>query len=383
MSDSWTGAPRGTALGALQLLFGERRFYELLDTAGMRILSCVIDTNVLVNEARAAAKQDRPSPLFQAALIGSINLVATTVVRDEVPKVIRDVADEMRFPPNPVLQAWHRTCAPWITFVEIAGLPQASAATQRLAATYQPDVPTAQLVDLLDPDIFLTLDRKHFGEFQIAPGPSLPLQSLKVAVRDRSVGDALHLGVGLGGLLIIAGTVTTVGQLTKLVIQTVKGQRTPLALLGTAALAGGFWFAGRHWFRQRAEGEDTRLGPVLGQVVDALNTRMTARVAADETIAAVLRERTPARTGRDYAARVLARSPAPMRLTWLARQMKAEGYTPRVLPLRRSVEVQLRRHRKLFICPFENRWDIRSWPPEEPTQEEPVGNGASPLVFHG
>lgn len=372
--------PRATGLGLLQLMLGEQQFFRLLDSSGVRIYSCVTDTNVLVNESRAAANLDQPTPLLLATVVGTINIFATTSVRDEVPKVIREMAHEMQFDPAPVLQAWYRTCAPRITFVDVAGLPQASAATQRLAATYEPDVPTAQLVDLLDPDIFLTLDRKHFREFQIAPVASLPLRSLKVAVFDRSVGDALHLGIGIGGSFVVVGAFSAIAKIGKLVT------KTPLAALGTAALAGGLWFAGRNWVRQswqqEAEGGGAATGPVLGQVMAALDTRMTARAAAEETITAVLRERTPARTGRDHAARVLARSAAPMRLTWLADRMAAEGYAPRRLPLGRSVEVQLRNHRRLFTCPLENQWDIRSWPPEKDVGGGPAG--APPVwVMHG
>ncbi len=43
-------------LGTMQKLFGDAAFGSLLEAVGIRIFSCVVDTNFLVNEVRIADK---------------------------------------------------------------------------------------------------------------------------------------------------------------------------------------------------------------------------------------------------------------------------------------------------------------------------------------
>ena len=360
---------RGVLLGVLQLALGDEYFFDLLEAAKARIFSCVVDSNVLVNDARAAAHHGMETPMLFAARIGTVNLFATTHVRDEVPRVIRDMAQEHGFEPAPVLRAWYDTCAPWIVFLDTVGLAKESARIRRLTERDASDTLTGLLVEVLDPDLFLTQDR-DMEDFQIVAPTAL--KGLKVAFRDKSIADALLLGGGVGISVVVVGTFVGLSELIKLLLRAGTDRRLPFAALATIVLAGGaLWLVNRRRITPEAYSQNLSDAPsgardFLREVLESVGERMEAGEAAQETIKTRIRNPTPPRTALYYGARVLSRSAAPAQLPWLAERMKTEGYRPRRHPLMRSVEAQLQAHPRFFTAYDGNRWGLRSWPPAEP-----------------
>jgi hypothetical protein len=195
-----------------------------------------------------------------------------------------------------------------------------------------------------------------------------------VAFRDKSVSDALQLGVGFGGSIVVVGAFAALGGLMNLLLRVGKDRRVPLAASAVAVLTGGaLWAMSRKGSASQPQSAGPPRAPsdtreFLRAMVASISEKIEAGVIAQDKIGTVLRSQTPTRPARDYAARTLSRSAAPAQLAWLAERMQAEGYVSHHPPLVRSVERRLRVHPRLFVRYLGDRWGLRSWPPITPTK---------------
>lgn len=359
-------SPGVTMLGAFQELIGDAPFSSLLTAAGIRIFSCVVDTNILVNEVRLAARTGTVPYMVELAHVGSLRLFASTRIRDEVPRVLVNMASQHGFEPADALRAWS-LISPWITFLDSSGLPRSTRRIKRLALVDPDDIPTGQIVELLDPDLLLTADRA-FAEF----GPSLrrvpaPMRTARIAYRDKRTRDILHTGMGIGGSIMLA----VIGELISPIISALKKpvSRIPKHLL-ILILAGLAAAASQHVLHQRrigaiAEARHLPEPSFAAHLFRELGGVTQAGTKADRFLSSIERPHGQARSTVAHAARVLSRSPGPVGIDWLMIQMRTTGYRPRVHG-RRAVERRLRVHSQLFVRMRNGRWTLRTSPAPAP-----------------
>lgn len=361
--DSLASGPGITILGMIQRAVGDEAFSRLLKAAQIRIFSCVVDTNILVNEARIAANTGTVPYMIELARVGSLRPFASTRVRDEVPRVLLNMASEIGFDPSEPLRAWS-LISPWICFLDPAGLPKATPGLLALELIAAGDVPTGQLVELLDPDLLLTADKAvaEFGSsLALDPGS---MRTIRVAYRNKAARDALQVGVSVGGTIVLMALVSAVRAIITVLQKPLGRLPKPLVVLILSALA---TVATHHVLRHRRDHDLGSVGPRSVEPVGlrwlrAFDEKTRAGLKADQELQGIERPRSPARSAGAYAGRVLSRSPGSFTVAWLAKCMQEEGYRPRMRSLQRSVEGRLRSSPRLFICVEGNRWTLRSYP---------------------
>jgi hypothetical protein len=350
-------------LGTMQNLFGDAAFATLMEAVGIRIFSCVVDTNFLVNEVRIADKTGTVPYMIELARVGSLRLFAPTNVRDEVPSTLLDMAYELGFDAAGPLQAWS-LLSPWITFLDPTGLPRATARLQKLLLVDPDDVPTGQLVELLDPDLFLTAD-KALAEFDPSPMPApASLWTVRVAYRDKRTRDSMQAGVGVGGAIMLGAVVEVIGAIVKALKKQVGRLPKPLVVLALLALSA----AVAHVVLRRRKTDIVTQAPISREpsfakyVLDEFGGATRAGAKADRLLSSFERPHSRARTVAAHAARVLSRDPGPVSPDWLMIHMRASGYRPRTQHVRRSVERRLRAYPRLFVRTKDGRWALRTDP---------------------
>lgn len=361
-----TQRPGATMLGDLHGALGDQQFTRILGAAGIRIYSCLIDTNVLVNDLRAAARTGTISNLMEAARIGSLRLFASTAVRDEVPRIVSEMARKGRFDPEPVLRVW-RAFAPWIFFLDPTGLQPVGSRVRRLVARDPQDVQSGQLIEVLDPDVVLSLD-KDLDEFDTVARRRGQLKAITVAYRDKSVKDALQLGLGLGGSLTLVIGWELLSGITRVLIRSASRIPRPLLIIAVSALTA-YFLVGHRWRRDRLEpvrgSADIRIGsqPFLYALLKEVTARVSVGMEAQRLLIGVERPKTPSRNAAQHAARILSRSVGQLSLARLAQAMAEDGYKPLRRPLVRSVHDRLRRYPRLFSSTPDGLWTLHSYPP--------------------
>jgi hypothetical protein len=353
-------------------LFGDAAFTSLLEAVGIQIFSVVVDTNFLVNEVRIAAKTGTVPYMIELARVGSLRLFASTTVRDEVPNTLLDMARELELDATGLLQAW-ALLSPWIIFLDPSGLPRATARLQRLAHVDPDDVPTGQLVELLDPDLFLTAD-KALADFGPSPLPTPEsLWTVRVAYRDKQTRDEMQAGVGAGGAIMLVAVVELVGATVNMLRKQIGRLPKPLVVLFLLALAA----AAAHLLLRRretgiaAQTQVSREPSFAKYVLEEFGGATRAGAKADQMLSSIGRPHAPPRTGATHVARVLAGSPGPVSLDWLVLRVQASGYRPRTLQVRQSVERRLRAFPRLFVRMKNGRWALRTNPALGATSLDP------------
>ncbi len=350
-------SPGTTMLGTMVELFGDTAVTSLLQAVGIRIFSCVVDTNFLVNEVRIAAKMGTVPYMIELARVGSLRLFASTTVRDEVPNTLLDMAYELELGAAGLLQAW-ALLAPWIFFLDPSSLPRATARLQKLALADPDDVPTGVLVELLDPDLFLTADKAlaDFGPSPVSAPESL--RTVRIAYRDKRTRDAMQAGVGVGGSIMLVAFVEVVGATVKMLRKQIGRLPKPVVVLALLALAtaAGLLALRRRETRIATQSQISREPSFAKYVLEEFGGATRAGAKADRLLSSIERPHAPPRTCATHAARVLSRSPGPVSLDWLVMRMYANGYRSRTQHARRSVERRLRAFPRLFVRMRNGRW---------------------------
>lgn len=202
----------------LRLFITEEEIQRFLKSLGVHFASCVVDTNIWLQDITRTLKKGAPSGLLQAARIGTLRLYASTVVRAEVPEKIDEHAKDLKIDPGQAHHLWETSYLPLIHFLDPSHL---SPPHVQVVVNDPDDAPTGQLIELLRPSIVLSLDKKHLEDFGIVSDPKT-WTMFPAAWRDHAERDALVVGLYLGGGMtvflsweVIRGIVAAIARLDK------------------------------------------------------------------------------------------------------------------------------------------------------------------------
>jgi hypothetical protein len=360
-----------TGMTLLHLLF---RFAQLVasedDLAAIQqflrieVLTCILDTNILLNDLKYAVRNRRVTALMDAAAYGSVRFFASTTVRDEVRDWLPAFADKQKFDATDALCRWEHEYSRFITFVDPRGLPFVSQDVKVLAQRDPDDVATGLLIDYFRPHAVLSWDTKHLSAFRIT---DRDWTILTCAYRDKSHGDAIDIGVyfGAGGVYWVSSEVL------RAVFGIVRGLgwRTLLPVCGALiALIGGALMipAARSALNDARRTLWIRAVPAVSVVCELLEayTRVQeAHQKARRILSERKLQREEARPVRalGYVVDVLAHAPGPLSAREISRRMISAGYTPQGRIPHRYVNQLLHRNpSKLFEQGERGRWQVKS-----------------------
>lgn len=227
------------------------------------------------------------------------------------------------------------------------------------------DVPTGQIIELLQPDVVLCFNTKHLSDFDIIADGWI---HVALAYRDVARQQGVVVGIQLMGTLALQGTMGV----TLLSIELLK-HIPKQVLVGTALVLVGSGMIGfllspsRQWLIQRRQTivNATKqyvdhMGEALGRIFASLSAIEQAAIAANQVLAAA-KQRTIKRPDkvRAYATWVLARANGPLSLAEMVRRMKKAGYRTKAKHPERYLSRVLHAHPGLFRVE-ERRWSLGS-----------------------
>jgi hypothetical protein len=368
--------PGQTVLGLARDFFGEEYDHVQFVWGSETPVVGVIDTNILLNDLKHSLRVQPLTALMEAARIGALKLFASTTVRDEVWEKlgIEKITRKLKIAPVEARQRWEQDFLPWITFLDPTGLPLLSARVKALLKQDPDDVPTGQLIELLQPDVVFCYDTRHLGDFDVLADGWI---HVAVAYRDISRQEGMVTGVAVTSTLAIKGTLAT----TQLSLAALEQARAGLermdkkilwCLILVVGVALGFALAyspSRRWLSEQGKALASAvkrgafsLGEHVGEVAEAM--AIVEQAAGDARL--VLTEQgqralTPPRGLREYAARALARSKGPLSLPELMEHIEDAGYQTHAKEPERSLSHMLHAHPQLFRVE-DRRWSLRSHP---------------------
>ena len=368
--------PRQAVLGLARGFFGEEYDHIQSVWGSETPVVGVIDTNILLNDLKHSLRVQPLTALMEATRIGALKLFASTTVRDEVWEKlsIEKITRKLKIDPVEARQRWKQDYMPWITFLDPTGLPLLSVRVKDLLKQDPDDVPTGQLIELLQPDVVFCYNTKHLGAFDVLADGWV---HVAVAYRDVSRREGVVTGVAVMSTLAVKGTLAS----TQLSLAALEQARAGLeridkkilwCLILVAGVALGLALAypsSRRWLSEQGKALTSAvkrgassLGEYMGEVAEAI--AMVEQAAGDARL--VLTEQgqralTPPRGLREYGARALARSRGPLSLPELMERIEDAGYQTHAKQPERSLSHMLHAHSQLF-CVEDRRWSLRSHP---------------------
>ena len=371
-----TALPPGrTVLGFAHKFFGEEydRFHAL--HGSISIVVCVVDTNILLNDLKHSLQGPPLTPLMESARIGSLKLFASTTVQDEVWEKlsIEKIMRKLKIDPVEGRQRWEKFYLPWITFLDPTGLPLLSARVKGLLKRDPDDVPTGQIIELLQPDVVFCYDKDLVAFDVLAEG----WIRASYAYRDISRQTNVMVGVQMTGTVAIGGTVVG-AQLSFVALEQIYSglqridKKILLGMILLLVVALGLALActpSRRWLfvqgkavasavKQSVSAIEER----VGEIAEDMATIEQARDEAKQSLAKLQqRTLTPPRGAREYATMALARASGPLSLLELMKRMKAIGYQTQAQQPGRYLSHVLHAHPRLFKIE-DTCWSLRSHP---------------------
>jgi hypothetical protein len=319
-----------------------------------RRLIGVFDADLLLRDLKYTMTHGYLSALALTMRTGLLRSFAAMAVWDEVMEKIERQAFEFRWEPPHARMTWLTDYAPWIDFIDTSGLPQSDARTIESARRDPDDVPTAQLVVLLTPDIFFSCNRRHYPGLR-----ALNEKWARVtrACRDQSVREVVLLESTLAGSMVctlaLTGAHGVVHGLARL-------DRRIFVGLGLLAMFAFLHPTTRRILLARA----SEVGVALRSGLQTGLRTWTEHMAEWETLAraAQLELAEYRRTGerpphvRERAATVLARANTALSLPELQTHMMPWGPTPARPNDTSYLRRVLRAHPQLFRETDRGRW---------------------------
>ncbi len=351
----------GHAFMLLRLQLGEEAASLLLDLLRFRVLTCVLDTNVLLNDLQFAVRRDRTTALTVAAKLGGVRFFASTTVLREMYEKLKWFPDQLGFDPEEALRRWERDYVPWITFLDPAELPLLSPNVEALALRDRDDVPTGQIIEMLQPHAVLSADAKHLGSFNVI---GAEWSMVTVAYRDRSREK-------LGGAYLVLGGSTAIwigsGTLQALTSLLSRLDWRVLAGGGVALLLAVAHPRSRGWLVDHARvlhsidwtGTMASVRAFVATVLEAASEHS----AANLELARRERPPTPPSRARGYLVSALSSALTPLSAAEITRRMIDAGYNPRGARPDLYVAKLLRQHPLLFEREY-GLWRLRSHAPD-------------------
>ncbi len=367
--------PGQTLLGLARDFFGED-FDHIQAIGGNETpIVVIVDTNILLTDLKHSLRVRSLTALVEAARIGVLKVFASMTVRDEVWEKlgVEKVTRKLKIDPVEARQRWKRGYLPWITFLDPTGLPLQSARVKGLLKRDPDDVPTGQLIELLQPDVVFCFD-KDLGAFEVLAEGWI---HVAIAYRDISRREGTVTSIAMTGTLVIRGTVAGV-QISFEALEQVHAilERIDkkilwclLLVVGVAAVVAVAHPSSRRWLSEQGQmlvsgvkGGVSSLGERIDEVAEIV--AVVEQAAGEAKL--VLEEQgpralTPPRGLREYAARALARSRGPLSLPEPMECMKDAGYQTHAKQPQRSLSQMLHTHPQLFYVE-ERRWSLKSHP---------------------
>lgn len=343
-----------------RLFLTEETGRSLLVSLGVHIASCVIDTNILVQEISKTVKSHEITALIRAVRIGTLRLYAATTVREEVPRKIYELVAEgkLKLDPEQGCQVWESIFVPLIHFLDPSGLLRPSKKIIDLTLRDPTDVPTAQLIELLRPSIVLSEDNdlKAFDPF-----PE-PWTKITCAYRDQGERDVMLVSISLGGGIVVSLSF----EFLQLVVMTIaKMDKRLLLVIGVAlgaALGAAIAFPqGRRLLHNLAQSlaslaQNEHLLAITSTVIAVDNKAQEAK----QFLLQHEREIAQPTRARDYILLVLSRSEGTLRVEEVTKRMIDFGYQPRGEHPERYVRRLLGTYPQLFERTETRQWRVTS-----------------------
>ncbi len=365
-----------TVLSLARDFFGEE-FDRVQAVQGSKsIVVGVVDTNILINDLKYSLQVKSLTSLMEAVRIGTLKLFASTTVRDEVWEKLGDqkVTRKLKIDPVEARQRWEQAYFPWITFLDPTSLPLLSARVKDLLKLDPDDVPTGQLIELLQPNVVFCYDIRHLGGFDVLAGGWV---YVACAYRDLSRQEGVVVGVGVTGTLAIQGTVAS-AQLSLAALEHIYAgleridKKVLCGVILVLAVALGFALVcapSRHWLSAQGRALTSAVkrgasavGERVEEIAEVMATIEQASSEAKQLLATQgERAMTPPRGIREYAVMALARSIGPLSLSELMKRIEAAGYQTEAQQPERYLSQVLHAHPRLFKIE-DKCWSLRPHP---------------------
>jgi hypothetical protein len=343
--------------GLISRASGDDGARRLFASMRLQVAVCVVDATDWLDDISYRMRTGRKTSMMEAALVGTTRLVASPQVCAEVVEHLGKFATRSQYDLSAALAVWRQEYLPHIHVVDPSPLAPLSDTVRALALRDPDDVPTGQLVELLQPDTVYSKNTKHLAAFDITAQDSLRIALAYRAVARRDAAVVLLHG---GAVIAIPLSVEAVGAAFSAVTTMVNrmdrrvlvGAVALLALLGVST-----WVVpgSRHWLSDRAR----EALALARRGLEAYATAEEAAQAAHQRLAAARRAATTVpRTAREYAVLVLARAPGPLTVRAITQAMQDAGYRSRSAHPQHYVSRVLRRHADWFERRGARRWTL-------------------------
>ncbi|HEU5380135.1 MAG TPA: hypothetical protein VFV38_32320 [Ktedonobacteraceae bacterium] len=355
--DSTRSSFLGATYSLLRLWSGEETASHALETLGVSVHLSVLDTNILMRDIKYRLQHGHITSFIAAARLGSLRLVASVTVRDEVPEHLGEVVTKYGLSVEDALRIWEQEYVPQMVFVDPAELPLSSPRVLALADRDADDVPTALLVEWFKPESTFS-DDKDLAAFGAIGKDTAVLACAYYALAKR---DSMIAGAPVGTMMVLNIGIPVLEASWRVLRWGVArlDRRWQWGLLGIAVLLLLWGLAQprfRNWLAERAD--DVR--SAVKQGIEEVQRIEQAAAEARETLNRSQPVPAPPRTARGYVAYVLARAPGPLSVATITRRMRKQGYHPRSAHPEQYVARLLRTHPRLFERVGRRRWQLRS-----------------------
>ena len=90
---------------------------------GLTVTTCVVDTNVLLNDVSRYVKKGEPTGIMRAAKAATVRFFVSPTVVGEVLEHLPGTARRNALPVEPLLAAWQIHYEPYLVVVDPANIP--------------------------------------------------------------------------------------------------------------------------------------------------------------------------------------------------------------------------------------------------------------------
>jgi hypothetical protein len=365
--------PHRALLETTQRIIGEEMSQLLLASIKGRVMICVLDTNFLLNDIQNLIRRGSNTWLMDAAQTGIVRLFASTTVCDEVREKLNNpkiTGKKLKIDPVVALQHWVTYYIPRITFLDPTGLPHLSPRVKALYSVDPDDVPTGQIIELIQPDCVLSRDH-HLASFELI---SENWGQVVRDYRDASKSDELMIIIVVGENTVFRFSAATFHLSFSLIRKIEIDKKIVLALLFLLvglAVAGGLALAhpvSRRWLQERSQslvssakkGTEIVTDYLQGLAHDFAEVQQQGVKAKQNLTQHPQRAKEMPRNVRGYIAVALAGALGSLSATELVARMEKQGYQTSSTYPETYVRTVLHRHPLLFERDERKRWHLRS-----------------------
>jgi hypothetical protein len=323
----------------------------------------VLDADLAIRDLSRMVRYRELSGLARAARTGFLRVFATTAIRDTVLRKIDTLAPQFRWDPSDAHAVWADEYAPWVRFIDVSGLKATDRRVREVYSLDTEDGPTAQLVRLITPDVFLSCNYHHFPQYgTVAEFHGENWSIVTVAYRVKSTWDAVFTGTVYGGAVTYSVSASAIRDLASMVAR--MDRRILLAMglgAGILAVVALLHPTSRRWLLARSEqmyGVANEMVQMFSPLVDQWVQLQVASAEATRVIAAAQCRLEKPRRLVDCVGTVLARADAPLSPAALGSAVAKWGYERSRAKADRYLLRVLRTNHQLFREDQRGRWTL-------------------------